>query len=86
MWKEKHARTTRDAALKDIEASFNRVVALEDRLSESERLLQMMAQHRDATYPLDLAQLVRPDYAIAALAGARRLASRLGHAVGAVNQ
>ena len=39
LWKEKHARATRDAALKDIEASFSRVVALEDRLSESEGLL-----------------------------------------------
>jgi len=40
IWKEKHARAAREAALKDLEAGVNRILSLEDQLTEKERLLQ----------------------------------------------
>ncbi|HTN72452.1 MAG TPA: hypothetical protein VMO00_15340, partial [Methylomirabilota bacterium] len=39
-WKEKHARAARDAALKDLEANSSGILALGDRLSETEKLLK----------------------------------------------
>jgi chromosome segregation ATPase len=40
MWKEKHARAAKDAAMKDLEASVSRLVATEHRIAEHENLLQ----------------------------------------------
>ena len=40
MWKEKHARTAKDAAMKDLEASLGRLVVAERQLAENEHLLQ----------------------------------------------
>ncbi len=44
LWKEKHARQARDAAVKDLEVGVNRVYALENLLLEKERLLQSLDQ------------------------------------------
>jgi chromosome segregation ATPase len=43
LWKEKHAGTVKEAAVKDLEASSGKIIALEDRLSDAERMLR----HRD---------------------------------------
>jgi chromosome segregation ATPase len=40
LWKERHARAARDAALKDLEASLSTTFAAQDRLSETEKLLR----------------------------------------------
>jgi chromosome segregation ATPase len=40
MWKEKHARAAKDAAMKDLEASLSRLVVAERQLAENENLLQ----------------------------------------------
>ena len=40
LWKEKHARTAKESAVKDLEASSSRIVVLEDRLSETEQVLR----------------------------------------------
>ena len=40
LWKEKHARTAREAALEEAQTSASRILALEDRLAANERLLK----------------------------------------------
>jgi len=40
LWKEKHARESQDAALKDLEASSNRAFTLERQLGNTEKLLK----------------------------------------------
>lgn len=40
LWKEKHARAAKDAAMKDLEASVSRLVATEQHMAETENLLQ----------------------------------------------
>jgi chromosome segregation ATPase len=40
LWKEKHAREGKDAAMKDLEASVSRLVTTENQIAETENLLQ----------------------------------------------
>ena len=40
LWKEKHAREAKDAAVKDLEASVNRAYALQRQLGDTEKLLR----------------------------------------------
>src|SRR5919106_2412944 len=40
LWKEKHARSVKEAAVQDLDASSRRIITLEDRLSETEAVLR----------------------------------------------
>jgi chromosome segregation ATPase len=61
MWKEKHARTAKDAAMKDLEASLSRLVVAERQLAENEHLLQRRDGELGALRTQVTALSARPD-------------------------
>lgn len=60
VWKEKHARDGREAAIKDLEAALDRFYALEGQLSEAERLLKMRERELKTLRSPGAAQAAQP--------------------------
>jgi chromosome segregation ATPase len=69
IWKERYARTARETALKELEASSSRIVALENQLDETKKILKqqetelkaLQSQQAAASEPLKKASVSAPD-------------------------